>query len=229
MATSDVHLTVLQHINKVLRRLEVNTVTTISEKLPTLLLDLLNEVIAEVSDYGDWQEMYRTVLVPVSAGQGTYKVSASSEVKNVLEISHSSRGVSPLEVVDIPTIRRLQRLTGTGVPSQFAIVGVSGTRPIFAPWRVPGSNEAGTFFDVAFYKKPRLYTTADTASVVTFPSYVIHLGLYAKALANEAGGESTAQYQTTYAEYIRARKEGLNRFTSDTGSSFQIVPGGMLD
>ena len=227
MATSDVQLTVLGLINKVKRRMGINTVSSLSSSSDNhtlMTLDLLNEVIMEVSDYGDWQEMYRSVLIPVSAGQTTYKVSASSEIKNVLEIAHSSRGISPLQPVDIPDIRRLQRLGTQGVPNQFSMIGVSGSRPKFAPYPVPGSNEAGTYFDVAFYKKPRLYTTSDGSSVVTFPSGVIYLGLYAKMLAEEAGGESNAQYQTAFAEYLRARKEALNRYTSDSSTFFQIVP-----
>lgn len=225
MATSDVQLTVLQHINKVERRLETTQSSSIAGKLALLLLDLLNEVVAEVSDYGDWQEMFRTVDVTGVASQSTYKITADDEVKNVLEISHSARGISPLQVVDIPTIRRLGRIGSTGSPSQFAIIGVSGTRPKFQTYPVVGTNQAGQRFTVAFYAKPPLYTSADGSTLVPFPGAVVHLGLYAKALANEAGGEATAQYTTAYTEYLRARKEALNRFTSDTGNTVQFIPG----
>lgn len=226
MATSDIQLTVLQVINKVERRLEINPSSSLtSGKHAKLLLDLLNEVVAEVSDYGDWQEMYRTVDVTGVASQATYKVTASAEVKNILEISHSARGISPLQSVDIPTIRRLGRIGSTGTPNQFAITGVSGTRPKFTVYPAPGSNEDGQLFNVAFYEKPRLYTTSDGSTVVPFPGYVLYLGLYAKMLANESGGIGTPEYQIAYTEYTRAKKEALNRFTSDTGSSFQIVPG----
>lgn len=228
MAISDVQKTVLQIINEVERKLSIDASGTLTaRKLTTTLLDYLNDVIAEVSDYGDWQEMYREVSVTGQSGVGEYKVVASAEVKNVYEIHHSARGVSPLQNRSISDIRRLQKLSGGGgVPHQYALVGVSGTRPKFRVFNVPGAAQDGQLFDVAFYKKPRIYTTNDANTRVPFPSRVLVAGLYAKALLEETGQEPTNQYQVAYAEYTRMRKEALNRFTADTNGDVYINPVG---
>jgi hypothetical protein len=157
MAISDVQKTVLQLVNEVERKLSIDVSSTLTtRKLTTTLLDYLNDVIAELSDYGDWQEMFREVSVTAQSGVGEYKVYASAEIKNIYEIHHSARGVAPLQNRSIADMRRLQKLGGTGVPHQFSVVGVSGSRPKFRVYNVPGTNQDGQLFDVAFYKKPRI-------------------------------------------------------------------------
>ena len=232
MALTDVRKNVIQIVNEVQSRLGVNTTTTLTAtKLTTVLLDLLNDVIDEISDFGDWQQMFREVAVTASSSVGSYKISVSADVKNVYEIVWGD-DVSPLEVRTIEDIRRLQRLASFGTPRQFSIVGVSGTSPKFRVYPIPNAGaiaaetSAGGVFDVAYYKKPRLLTTTDVSAVPAFPSRVLTQGLYAKALLEENGGEPSPQYQTAYAEYIRMRAEALNRFTTDTGTDVYLTPTG---
>lgn len=228
MATSDVRKDVLGIVNEVQRRLGVNTTTTLdATKLTKVILDLLNDVIDEISDFGDWQQMYREVTVTASSSVGTYEAAVSAQVKNIMEIVWDT-DVSPLEVRSIEDIRRLQRLTSFGVPRQFAVVGVSGVNPLFRIYPVPNSstisNATNGTFDIAYFKKPGLLVTTDVSAVPAFPARVLIQGTYAKALLEENGGEPSPQYQTAYVEYVRMRKEAINRFTYDTGTDVYVTP-----
>ncbi len=228
MATSSVRKTALGIINEVERRLGVRDSETLTDRrLTETLLDLLNDVIEEVSDFGDWQEMYREVDVTGVASSRSYEIAVSSQVKNIYEI-HWGIDVAPLEVREIQTMRRLRRTGSLGTPRQFAIVGVSGVNPLIEVFPAPSAVVAssGRAFNVAYYKKPSLLTTADSSTTPAFSSRVLVQGLYAKALLEENGGVQTPQYQTAYAEYLRMRKETLNRLTADTGTDIYFVPTG---
>ena len=221
---------VLGIVNEVLRRLGVNTVTSLDgTKLSRVLLQLLNEIIDDISDYGDWQEMYREASVTAVSSVGEYEVTVSGQVKNIYEI-HWKDDVAPLEVRDIQDMRRLQRVAGNGVPRQFGVVGVNASsgNPLFRVFPVPGTTAIGSAatFDIAYYQRPDLYTVSSTAATVPFPKNLVVQGLYAKALLFENGGEVTAEYQMAYTEYVRMRRENLNRFNADTGVNLYVVPTG---
>lgn len=233
MAATDIRKDVLGIVNEVQIRLGVNKTTSLTEtKQAELLLNLLNDVIDECSDFGDWQQMYREVTVTASSSVGQYKIQSSDGViKNVYEITWGD-DVAPLEVRTTEDIRRLQRLASFGTPRQFAMVGVSGENPLFRVYPIPNTTSiaaeisAGGVFDCAIYIKPVLLTTSDVSAVPEYPSRMLVQGLYAKAILEENGGEPNPQYQTAYSEYLRMRGEALRRFTSDTGTDVYLVPGG---
>lgn len=228
MSLTAVRKDVISIINEVERRLGVNASTTLTDtKLTTTLLDFLNDVIDEVSDLGDWQEMFREVEVTASASVGQYEVKVSSQVKNVREIVWDN-DTSSLELRTIEDIRRLQRISSFGVPRQWAITGVSGVNPLFRIYPVPTQtvidNATNGTFDIWYYKKPGLLTTSDTSTTPPFPSRMLVQGVYAKALLEENGGEPTTEYQMAYAEYQKYKQEALTRFTTDSGTDVYIVP-----
>ena len=230
MASTDVRKDALGIVNEVERKLGVGESTNFkTRKLTTVLLDFLNDVLDEVSDAGDWPQMFREVTVTAQSSVGAYEVAVSSQVKSIYEIHFGSQ-VAPLENRKIEDLRRLQRLASYGQPRQFAVTDVSGANPKFRVYPIPGSNEVtnGDTFDIAYYKKPRLITTAsaDTSVVPAFLSRMLVQGVYAKALAEEAGGEPTNQSNLAFQEYARMRREALNRFTSDTGTDCHFVPTG---
>jgi hypothetical protein len=235
MALTDVRSDVITIVNEVQRKLGLNTQTTLTAtKLTTVLLDFLNDVIDEVSDLGNWPQMFREVNITAQSSVGEYKVAVSSDVHHVAEITWGG-DVAPLEVRTVEDIRRLQRLTSFGVPRQFAITGVSGTSPKFRTYPVPASaaianasanNSAGAVFDIWYYKKPRMYTTADVNAIPAFPARMLVQGVYAKALLEESSGEESPQFVLAYQEYVRMRSEALNRLTTDTGTDMYITPTG---
>lgn len=223
MSVDAVRKSVIGIVNEVERKLGVGQSSSLTERaFTTVLLDLLNDVIDEVSDFSDWQQMFREATVTAQTSVGTYELSVSAQVKNIYEIVWNN-DIAPLEVRGIEDMRRLGRLSSTGTPRQFAIVGVSGVNPLFRVYPIP--NTAATF-DVAYYKKPSLLTTTSVSAVPAFPSRMLVQGLYAKALLEENGGEQTREYQVAYSEYERMRKEAANRFTADTGTDIYLVPTG---
>lgn len=225
MALQDVNQSALGIVNEVLRKLGIGAVTNLNDnKLSTLLVDYLNDVVDEVSDFGDWQQMFREATITAQSSVGNYELAVSGNVKNIYEVVWDNN-VSPLEVRTIEDIRRLRRISSFGTPRQFAVVGVSGTNPLFRVYPVPTT--AATF-DIAYYKKPGVLAavTANNSAVPAFPGRLLIQGVYAKALLQESGGEPTQEYQTVYAEYLKMRQEALNRFNADTGTDTYITPTG---
>lgn len=224
MALTDVHKTVIQIVNEVQRRLGLSASADLSSNHSQVLLELLNDVIDEVSDFGPWPQMYREVWVTSQSSVGQYEIVASAQVQNVAEIVWTE-DIAPLEVRTIEDLRRLQRLASFGKPRQFAIVGVSGVNPLFRVYPVPTTTKSSAF-NIWYYKKLRLLTTSDTNTTVPFPAKLLTQGLYAKAVMEEAGGEPTNQYQLAFAEYNRLKQEATNRLQADTGTDIYFAPTG---
>lgn len=234
MALLDTNRTVIGIINEVQRNIAVDeTNFANTNKLATVILDNLNDTITECNDYGRWPHMFREAVVTASASVDRYELAVSAQINNIIEIhwantAGEAEDVAPLRVVNVTDIRRLQKTRSFGVPRHFSVVNVSGVNPIIRVHPIPGSNENMKTFDVAFYKKQRLFTTAsaDTTAVPLFDSRMLVYGTLAKTLLDESGQEATPQYTTVYQEYIRMRKEAYNRLTVDTGGDVQITPNG---
>lgn len=225
MALQDVKNSAIGIINEVMRKLGLKAVTNLNDtKFSTVLTDFLNDVIDEVSDYGDWQEMFRETTVQSISSVGQYEIPVSGNVKNILEVSWDHQ-ISPLDVVSIDEILRLQRVrTFGGNPRNYAVVGVSGNNPII---RISSIPTTAAPLVVAYYKKPAVIVaaTANNSAMPQFPARMLVQGVYAKALLEENGGQPTSEYQVAYTEYQRMRNETLNRFTYDTGpSEIRFVP-----
>ncbi len=221
-------LTAITIVNEVQRKLGLNTTAAFTTtKHAQMLLQLLNEVIAEVGDFGDWQELYEEVVVTASTCGNQFSITASGkEVHNVLEISFNSQS-SPLENRSIQDLRRLTRTSSFGNPRQFSIIGVNASgNPNFRVYPAIGSAYNNKTFNIAIYAKEKRLETGDTATVPVFPGNLLIQGLYAKALLEENGGVATNEYQAAYAEYQRILNESIRRFTSDTDNVVRFTPYG---
>lgn len=220
--TTGLRETVIQIINRVERKIGLNaSVSADSTKKSRELLDLLNEIIDDISDSGDWQEQLREITVPTSSSVATYEIATSGLVKNIHELAFTS-AVAPLVPVDINEMRLLRRTNTYGEPRQFAIVGVNSSsgNPNVRVHPCPASAQAsGNFLAVLYYQKQPAYTTANGALTVPFPSNLVAQGLYAKALLAENGGSPSGEYQAAYVEYVKMRREVNNRFNSDIEDS----------
>lgn len=229
MAITALRQTHIQVVNEVERLLNVDTSTTLSSRQFTrVLLRLLNELIDELADHGDWQELYDEILVTASSSVEEYEVHASGGlVQHIEEISFSS-SKSPLEFRTREEIRRLNRGGRShGIPRNVAVIGVNASsgNPLIRVQPIPGSNQNNQPFRVCYYQKPNLVTTSDTSVQSVFPANLLIQGLYAKALLEENGGEPSGEYQTAYANYLRMRDEAYKRFTADSGTDIYFVPG----
>ena len=228
MALADLRKTTLEIVNEVQRRLGIPITSTLTaSKHATMLLGLLNQVIDEIADGGDWMELFAETTVLASSSVGTYSVNPSNGniVKNLYEVSFHT-DVSPMEVREIQEIRRLQRTAGHGKPRQLAVVGVDNAtgNPRFRTYPVPGSAQNNQEFKVAYFRKPPILSTNDASDEPPFPAQLLIQGLYSKALLEENGGEPTDQFRMALAEFERMKQEALNRYTADTGTDLYIVP-----
>jgi hypothetical protein len=193
MASTDIRKSVIDIINEVERKLGIDeTAHVVDNRFAKVLLDFLNDTIDECNDFGNWKQMYREVTVSSQACTGTYELAVSAEVKNIYEI-HFGTQTSPLVSRTTSEIRVLQKTSGLGEPRQFAVVDTSGTNPKFRVYPIVACANSSGDFDVAYFKKNRLYTTAsaDGSAIPAFPSRMLVQGTMAKALLEEAGMEAT--------------------------------------
>lgn len=225
MPSTDVRQTILQVINSVLRKLHVNTVSaTTDTKLSQVLLQHLNEVIADVNDSGDWLEFYDETVVTAVSGQSEYGLGLTEPIKSIIEIAFSGQ-TSSLYYQDLREMTRLLRVGTTGVPRHFSLFGMdSQENPQFRISPIPGSSEDGEGMRVHYYTKPKLYDTSDDAVTPDLPANLLIQGLYAKALLYENGGEPTQEFQAEMQMYERLKQQALNRYTTDTGTDVYFVP-----
>ncbi len=224
MAETDLKVTVLGAINEVRERSKLPRVTTIDQDSDSLLkLRLLNDVVSELSDYSDWQELYAEAIVSVQTSVRDYAVSGVV-VQNILEVAISTRQ-SPLKKLDIPDMRLLQRGNNVGQPYQWALKGTTSEgNPVITVDRWPTSQDTG-YFNIAYYKKPVAYTTADASATVAFPGRLVIQGLLTKTILDESDGESSPRYVTQAQVYQTMKDESYNRFNGDSGGNVYFKPG----
>ena len=227
MTIRDTRRTVLEIVNEVRKLVGLNTVTRLdADKHSLVALRLLNIVIADTSNYGDWQELIAVVSITASASVNTYSFGVTFPVKNIWEIAFANQRQA-LYPTDLADLQRLERGGGVGVPRRFSMRGVDAQgNPKIVVHPQPGSAEAGQEFKITYYKKPTLYDVSSADAVVSFPANVVIQGLYAKVLVEEAGGMMTPESTEAYRDYQRLMLEELNRYNADSGagSGTQIVP-----
>lgn len=226
MGIGDIRYTVLQVVNEVQRKLGLDATNTLTtNKLATQMVDFINDVCDDLSDFGNWQETITSVNVTAVSGQRDYSINTSANVKNIGDIFFSNK-TGPIRNVTDHDMRIMTRVTAVGQPSQFCVFGTdSNGNPVLRFRPTPGANEAGQYFSILYFARPPKYTTASGATVIPFPAKVVILGTLAKAILNESEGAPNDRYSLTFKDYLVARKEALNRFNGDTGFDVSIVPG----
>lgn len=230
MALEDIRLYVIDIINEVRRKLSINTVSVLTgDKQSLVLLQYLNEVIAECADFGDWPELYKEVIVLASAATATYSLSTTYPIQSIFEVAFDS-DPAPLEYREITYMRVLARAaTNNGTPRQFTIKDTDskGNPKITVhPTPTTAHQTSGKSFNIALYKKPELLTTNDIATRPEFAANLLIQGLYAYALLDENSGEHTSTSKAAFDLYYKIRQQSLNRYTSDTGTDVYFTPTG---
>lgn len=225
MGLGDIRYTVLQTVNEVQRKLGLTETSLSNNKLSIQLIDFINDVCNELSDFGNWMETLVTANVTAVSGRTDYVVPTSANIKNIGDLYFSQRR-GPLIHVTLDDMRILTRVTATGTPAQYTIFGTdaSSGNPIIRVRPKPAQAENGGLFSVLYYVRTPLYTTADSSVIIPFPARIVVLGTLAKAILNESGGAPTDRYTLTYQDYLTARKEALNRFKGDTGWDISFTP-----
>lgn len=224
MAEADFKVTVIEAINEVRVKSKIPTASSIDQDSDSVIkLAYLNDVVADLADYGDWQELYRESIVSVQTSVRDYGVSAVV-VQNIHEVALSTR-TAALRYVGLDEMRRLQRLNSLGEPNFWTLKGTdSEGNPVISFDRWPTSNNAG-YFNIGYYRKPAVYTTADGSTMIPFPGRVVVQGLLARTILDESDGEPTTRFQTNYHLYEDMKAESFNRYNGDTGGTTYFRPG----
>lgn len=216
-------MTAIQLINEVRLLVGLNTVTSLTaDKQARVALRLLNEVISEMANAGDWHELLASANVTATVSVREYQMGLKQPVHHIHEISVSGRPQA-LFPIDLSMYLRYARAGGVGTPNFFAIKGVDNQgNPKFAVHPQPSSAESGNVFGVVYYRKPRLLLTCDADIEVEFPANVVLNGLYAKVLEEEAGGVITRESMMAQQTYLEQRQEALNRYNADAGKGEDV-------
>lgn len=225
MGIGDIRYTVLQTVNEVQRKLGLTATSSVStNSLAIQLVDFINDICNELSDFGNWQETLVSANVTAVTGQQDYSITTSANIKNIGDIYFISSAVrsGPMQHVTLEEMRLLTRSSSSGVPRQFTAFGTDNNgNPTLRTYPVASSDG---LFSVIYWQRTPHYTISDGALVIPFPARVVVLGVLAKQLLNESGGSPTPRYQQTYQDFLMARKEAFNRFGADTGFMVSFRP-----
>lgn len=228
MGIGDVRYTVLQVVNEVQRKLGLTATAALgTNKLSIELVDFVNDVCNDLSDFGNWQETLVTANITAVSGQVDYSINTSANVKNIGDIYFSLRRGS-LRNITIEDMRIMTRVTITGTPAQYTVFGTdTNGNPNIRVRPTPASSEDGELFSVLYYVRPPIYTTADGSTVIPFPARIVVMGVLARQTLYESGGSPSDKYTQLQQDYISARKEAFNRFNGDTGWNVAFTPSNM--
>lgn len=225
MSLGDIRLTVLETVQEVCRKLALTQPVALSSNSQSvLLLDFINDVCSEMSDFGNWQETFVSSNVTAVSGRSDYSINTSANVKNIGQIFFTQR-TGPMRYITPDQMRIMTRVTSVGQPSQFTIYGTdSAGNPNIRVRPIPNQQADGGLFSITYYIRAPKYTTSDGSQVIPFPATVVVLGVLARFILNESGGAPTDHYTMVNNEYIASRKEALNRFNGDTGYDISFTP-----
>jgi hypothetical protein len=227
MAESDFKVTVIGAINEVRRKSKLSPASTLDQDSDSITkLHYLNDVVSELSDFANWQELYREAIVSVSTSVRDYSVSGVV-IQNIHEVAISTRQ-SALKRVGIDEMRLLQRNNNTGSPYHWCLKGINSEgNPIITFDRWPTNTDDG-YFNIGYYRKVSAYSTADASATVPFPGRLVVQGLLTKTILDESDGEPTIRYATNLELYDKMKEETYNRFNGDTGGDIYFKPGNKI-
>jgi len=225
MGIGDIRYTVLEIVNEVQRKLVLTPTVTLSfNKLAIQMVDFINDICDDLSDFGNWQEMVVSSNVTAVSGQANYSINTSANIKNIADIYFLPR-TGPVQNVNIDQMRMMTRVSSQGSPTQYTIFGTDANgNPNIRVRPTPGANEDGKLFSIVYYIKTPKYETTDANTIVPFPGQLMVQGVLARAILNESGGSPTDHYTMEQKTYLEARKEALNRFNGDTGWNVKFSP-----
>ena len=109
MASTDIRKNVLGIINEARKKFVLTSASTLTDDSEAeLMVEILNDVIDEVSDYGDWKENIKEIMVTASSSVADYSIETSGLVKNVHELAFDD-DISPMWLTTFDDILRLNR------------------------------------------------------------------------------------------------------------------------
>lgn len=223
---SDTRKTILEIVNEVRRKMGVPVVTSLTaDSMAKSAIDYLNDVMDEISDYGDWQETYQTFTVTAQTSVYEYSFTTSAVIKNVDEISYEGR-IAPLRLVGTEDMRRFRRIGSLGRPHSWALIATDDVgNPKVQVYPCPSSTENGDIIEAQGATKPRQYTTDNASVYPPYPARMIIQGLLSYMLLDETRGTPGLEYKAEYSKFRNMIEETFNRLNGDTGTDSTFVAG----
>lgn len=233
-----VYYSVIDVINEVRKLLQYNTVTRLdADKYCDVHLRLLNQIVDEISNYGDWPELYATCTVPVKASAVDYTMASAvnpvvDPIQRIHEVAFENQRQA-LYWVSIEEYNMLRRGSqgSTGNPRQWTIRGVDQYgNPKFSVHMMPGAVDVsniqrfGQGFNITYYAKVGTYDKTTADNLIPFPATMVIAGLYATALVEESGGVMTKESQDAYATFKNLMERSQQRHASDSSTDTHLVP-----
>jgi len=190
--------TALQLVNKVLRRLREDEVTSFTSSYASLILDFVNETKREVEDSWNWTSLRTTKTVTTVAGTSQYALTGVGSRFRILDAWDSTNNA---QLVLANSAYFNYNTEGMGSPSQrqpyaYQVWGRdSNGDPYISINPVPDGVYTLTFY--VHEQQADLVATADTMTVADWP---VVLGAWAKAISErgEDGGQNTIEQQMIY-------------------------------
>jgi len=233
-------------LNQVRTRIGLNetikTTAAASDKFGKLAQGLLNEVLQEISNAGDWQETFTATRQPLVVSATNYGLSAlhsnpSRQCKNIYEIAISGTR-QPLGYKKLSELMAYQRGGTCGEPRFWTVRGVDEQmNPRWEVWPTPATAEATKEFIVSYFMRPPTYALTHlsgssvksrvvVSAAVPFDCQLVLNGLYSRCLEEEAGGGASRESTACYRTYVQQMQEELNRYNADSGNgeSTQLSP-----
>ena len=195
--------TALQLVNKVLRRLREDEVTSFTASYTNLILDFLNETKREVEDSWNWTSLRTTKTITTVAGTRQYSLTGAGSRFRILfdgnfrPMVYNVTTGSQLDLASGSVIAANDlNVTSSGSPSFFTLVGQDASGdPIISFESIPSGVETIRFH--LHVPQDDLDATTDT---LTVPEWPVVLGAWAKAISErgEDGGQNTIEQQLMY-------------------------------
>lgn len=229
MTIQQIRYTVLETVNEVFRKVGLSEVTTVAaNKLSKQMVDIINDVVSDLSDYGNWQETLVSSNITAQSSVANYSIQTSAVVKNIYDMffQTSARTATPMSNVSVDEMRIMTATESFGQPTQYSIVGVDAQgNPNIRVRSTPVSAYLPAVFTVMWYSKPPMYTTTDDSVQIPFPARIVVNGVMAAYMLNESEGAPTEMQKMYYNLYLDGRRENINRFNFDTGANIAFTPG----
>jgi hypothetical protein len=233
MAITDIRLSVLSTVNEVRRRRGLGVVSSLNQDSQSReSVNELNNVVSEISNYGDWNETLASANVTCQSSVADYPIVVQSSaaaavqvIKTVKDIYFGSGGAA-MFFVSQADMRVYSRNTTYGEPRQWTIWGTdSNGNPVIRTNPAPDTNSAGEVLSLRIHVQPPVYTTDDDDVLIPFTSRTVVQGLLAAAILDEEGGSQTDHYTRERMLFDTYMKEDYNRFKGDAGRYRRFVPG----
>lgn len=201
--------TVLDVVNKVLRKLRESAVATIDgDDYAELITDFLTETKNEVEDAWDWTSLKGTVLLDTVIGTYRYKLAAVYMNSKIADI-YDQTNDNYLEFDPDKVKEGLKYATPeTGQPLYYDFVGFNDGEMLIDLFPVPDVADVRFYVNGKFVQGDLGYTDPGTTYLAT-PQMPLVLGTFAKAV-EERGDDDGEALTKAEAKYNRSLADAIS-------------------